>query len=127
MILVASIENSLVEQSHKGGLGVLIRDLFLEARNERKDVIFFSMNYPKIKNQRYEERIEETPKDSSNENLHLIDRFKIHTNWYDCEAKIFEHVLSTQRTKAYFVSLENDEDWIKNLCVYGERNKGEEL
>jgi starch phosphorylase len=128
MILVASIEGPLLEQSWKGGLGRLIEDLFQEARKEGIEAIFFSINYPKIKKQRYEDgRIEETLQDSSNENLRLIDNFKIYTNWYACEAKIFEHELSTQKTKAYFVSLENDESWLKNLCVYGEGNRGEEL
>jgi starch phosphorylase len=128
MALVASIENSLIEQSHKGGLGILVRDLFLEARENGKEAMFFSMNFQKEKIQELKEgKIEEVLKSSSNENLKFVESFEVQTKWYPCEVKLFEHGISTKNTKAYFVTLENYESWIKDLCIYGENNQGEEL
>ncbi|MDT7858520.1 MAG: glycosyltransferase [Candidatus Aenigmarchaeota archaeon] len=123
--VIASLENSLVDSSHKGGLGCLIRDLFLEWREFNDDKkIFLSPLYSKIEKQKYEynEIVTKVEEFKIEENLKLVDEFKIQIKDEQINVKVYEHNLSTENTKAYFLNSE-----CFNHPVYGEGNAKKEI
>ena len=122
---ICSLENSLVGSAHKGGLGCLTRDLFLEWKefNDEKK-IFLSPLYSQIEEQKYEDgkivtKVEEF---KIEESLKLIDEFKIRIKDEQINVKVYEHSLSTESTKAYFLYSE-----CFNHPVYGEGNAKREI
>jgi len=122
---ICSIENSLVESAHKGGLGCLTRDLFLEWKefNDEKK-IFLSPLYSQIEKQKYEdgEIVTKVEEFKIEESLKLIDEFKIQIKDEQINVKVYEHALSTESTKAYFLYSE-----CFNHPVYGEGNAKKEI
>jgi len=122
---ICSIENSLVGSSHKGGLGCLTRDLFLELKesNDEKK-IFLSPLYSQIEKQKYEdgEIVTKVEEFKIEENLKLIYEFKIQIKDEQINVKVYEHALSTESTKAYFLYSE-----CFNHPVYGEGNAKKEI
>ncbi len=123
MLLFFSIENSLDNFSHVGGLGILVRDLFLEFKKKEKEAIFFSIlplkrSKVEISENKIEEKYEEkilTPEYCYN----------FQTNWYPVRACINIFPGGTQKTKAIFVTLENNEEWLKNYALYREKDHGQ--
>jgi starch phosphorylase len=123
--VIANLENSLVDSAHKGGLGCLIRDLFLEWKEFNDDKkIFLSPLYLQIEKQKCEEgeiRFE-VDEFRIKDNLKLTDEFKIQIKDEQIKVRVYEHALSIENTKAYFL----DSDCFDHP-VYGEGNTKKEI
>jgi len=123
MRFLFSIENSLDNFSHAGGLGILMNDLFQEFRKKEKEAFFFSI----LPLKRRKIRIVENRVDEINEEKRINPEYcyQFHTNWYPVNVYISESPESTEKTKAIFVTVENNEEWIKNFALYRERDEGQ--
>lgn len=129
--LVLSMENGLEDSSIKGGLGVLIHDLFIEAYEKNQPFIFVSILYPhkiiqeKISEKEIIEKIDKhKPKNLKDTGIEIT----LNSNWYPVKLKIWEFP-SNKKTKAFFLdpNTEQNVQWLKELILYEEKDKGQEL
>lgn len=130
-IVIPTMEHSLEKSNFRGGLGVLMNCLFHQARDEDYPLVFVSFQYPMEIVQRKTDEQDVVTEVLISKPDKLIDtgiEIEIPSAWYSSRLRVLEYP-SRGRTKAYFfdLNLEDNEPWLKNLFVYGEKDLGQTL
>ena len=128
--LILSMENGLLPNCCKGGLGILEADKYFQAVDENYPLIFVSLFYPyKSKQVKVGEKVEtKLEKTIANKLVDTGVEINLNSRWYPASLRIFEYP-SNSRSKAFFLNpgLEENEKWLRELEVYGERDLGQLL
>ncbi len=132
-IVDASLETDLVDGGGAGGLGILKTDYFNEMRRRNANYLFFFPLYPKKSRQVADGariRTETVDVDNSYVTKNPVgESFEVGGKWYSAKITVYEHPLSTEKTKAYAVEIFPTEKnrWLQRTILYCEDDDGQQL
>lgn len=133
LVVDASLETDSVEGGGAGGLGILKRDYFNEMRRRNADYLFFFPLYPKKSRQVIDGtriRTETVDIDNSYVKKNPVgESFEVGSRWYSAKITVYEHPLSTEKTKAYAVEISPtaNNQWLQRTRLYCEEDEGQQL
>lgn len=132
-VVDVSMETDLVDGGGAGGLGILKTDYFNEMRGRNANYLFFFPLYPK-KSRQVADGTSVMTETVDADNSHVKKKpvgesFEVGGKWYSAKITVYEHPLSTEKTKAYAIEISPTEKsrWLQRIRLYCEEDESQQL